>query len=157
MNASLLDTGGMLGVVSQFTLLADARKGRRPSFVAAARPEDAEPLVDAVVRAAQGLGVTVVTGRFRAHMEVALVNDQKRVLIHSTCRLRNATAVALDVRVCEPHGDGESVSWLLWSSSPVCRRLVPRASRSGISSRTRPATTARSFRSMAWSRGAARS
>ena len=74
MNRSLLETGGTLGVVSQFTLLADARRGRRPSFVAAAPPEDAEPLVEARVAAARAAGVPVVTGRFRARMEVALVN-----------------------------------------------------------------------------------
>ena len=74
MNRSLLETGGALGVVSQFTLLGDARKGRRPSYAGAASPEHAEPLVEALVRAARALGVTVVTGRFRASMEVALVN-----------------------------------------------------------------------------------
>lgn len=74
MNRSLLDTGGTLGVVSQFTLLGDARQGRRPSWVDAAAPEAAEPLVSAVVDAARARGVQVVTGRFRAEMEVALVN-----------------------------------------------------------------------------------
>jgi D-tyrosyl-tRNA(Tyr) deacylase len=74
MNRSLLEAGGPLGVVSQFTLLGDARKGRRPSYAGAAPPERAEPLVEALVRAARALGVTVVTGRFRASMEVALVN-----------------------------------------------------------------------------------
>lgn len=75
MNRSLLETGGALGLVSQFTLLGDARKGRRPSFAAAAAPEHAEPLVEAVARAARALGVTVVTGRFRSAMRVALVNE----------------------------------------------------------------------------------
>jgi D-tyrosyl-tRNA(Tyr) deacylase len=74
MNRSLLDTGGTLGVVSQFTLLGDARQGRRPSWVEAAAPEAAEPLVCAVVDAARARGVQVVSGRFRAEMEVALVN-----------------------------------------------------------------------------------
>jgi D-tyrosyl-tRNA(Tyr) deacylase len=74
MNRSLLETGGMLGVVSQFTLLGDVRKGRRPSWTEAAAPEAAEPLVSAVVAAARAQGVRVVTGRFRAAMEVALVN-----------------------------------------------------------------------------------
>lgn len=73
-NASLLETGGTLGVVSQFTLLGDARKGRRPSYFEAAPPEQAEPLVDAVAAEARGLGVPVVTGRFRAQMQVELVN-----------------------------------------------------------------------------------
>jgi D-tyrosyl-tRNA(Tyr) deacylase len=75
MNRSLLETGGTLGVVSQFTLLGDARRGRRPSFVEAAPPDQAEPLVEAVVRAARAAGVPVVTGRFRARMEVELVNS----------------------------------------------------------------------------------
>lgn len=62
-------------VVSQFTLYADTRRGRRPSFVDAARPEVAEPLVDAVVARLRALGAEVATGRFRADMQVALVND----------------------------------------------------------------------------------
>jgi D-tyrosyl-tRNA(Tyr) deacylase len=86
MNRSLRDTGGVLGVVSQFTLLADTRKGRRPSFVEAAPPERAEPLVEAVARAARALGVTVVTGRFRAAMEVALVNNGPVTLVLDTRR-----------------------------------------------------------------------
>jgi len=71
MNRSLLDTGGTLGVVSQFTLFGDARHGRRPSFVAACPAEQAAPLVEAVVDAARELGVPVVTGRFQASMEVS--------------------------------------------------------------------------------------
>ena len=62
-------------VVSQFTLYGDTRKGRRPSWIDAARPEHAEPLVDAVVAALRTAGATVATGRFRAVMEVELVND----------------------------------------------------------------------------------
>jgi len=73
-NRSLLETGGTLGVVSQFTLLGDARKGRRPSWLEAASPERAEPLVTAVTAAARRAGVPVVSGRFRAAMEVSLVN-----------------------------------------------------------------------------------
>ena len=84
MNRSLLETGGTLAVVSQFTLLADARRGRRPSFVEAAPPEEAEPLVEAVAGRARGLGVPVVTGRFRARMEVALVNDGPVTLMLDT-------------------------------------------------------------------------
>lgn len=75
MNRSLLDTGGALGVVSQFTLLGDCRKGRRPSWSAAAPPEQAAPLLEQVVRDARDRGVEVVTGRFRAAMQVELVND----------------------------------------------------------------------------------
>ncbi len=75
MNRSLLDVGGELALVSQFTLYGDARKGRRPFFGEAAAPEIAEPLVDAVAEAARGHGVSVVTGRFQAHMQVELTND----------------------------------------------------------------------------------
>jgi D-tyrosyl-tRNA(Tyr) deacylase len=74
-NRSLLDVGGAALVVSQFTLYADARKGRRPSFVDAALPELASPLVDAFAETLRGLGVRVERGVFGAHMGVALVND----------------------------------------------------------------------------------
>lgn len=72
---SLLDVGGGALVVSQFTLYGDARKGRRPDFTGAARPEKAEPLVRAYAEALAGQGVAVQTGTFGAHMDVALVND----------------------------------------------------------------------------------
>jgi D-aminoacyl-tRNA deacylase len=75
MNRSLLDTNGAALVVSQFTLYGDTARGRRPSWVAAARPEQAEPLIEEFVRALGTLGVPVATGRFRADMQVALVND----------------------------------------------------------------------------------
>jgi D-tyrosyl-tRNA(Tyr) deacylase len=75
MNLALADVGGELLVVSQFTLLGDCRKGRRPSFIAAAPPEQAEPMYQQFVDAARQLGVRVATGRFRAHMQVELVND----------------------------------------------------------------------------------
>jgi D-tyrosyl-tRNA(Tyr) deacylase len=74
MNRSLLDTGGTLGVVSQFTLLGDARQGRRPSYTRAAPAERAAPLLDAVLDAARKAGVPVVSGRFQATMDVSLVN-----------------------------------------------------------------------------------
>jgi D-tyrosyl-tRNA(Tyr) deacylase len=74
-NRSLLDVGGEALVVSQFTLLADVRKGRRPSFVRAAAPELAEPLVAAFAQCLRDLGVATQTGRFGAHMDVELVND----------------------------------------------------------------------------------
>jgi D-tyrosyl-tRNA(Tyr) deacylase len=74
MNRSLLETGGTLGLVSQFTLYGDARRGRRPSFGAAAPAAQAEPLLEAGGETARSLGATVVSGRFRATMDVALVN-----------------------------------------------------------------------------------
>ena len=75
MNLGLAEVGGAVLVVSQFTLYADARKGRRPDFIQAARPDVAEPLVDYFVNALRSAGLPVETGRFRATMEVALVND----------------------------------------------------------------------------------
>ena len=75
MNRSLVDVGGAMLVVSQFTLLGDCRKGRRPAFVAAAPPERAEELYRSFVAEVRGQNVTVETGRFREHMDVALVND----------------------------------------------------------------------------------
>jgi D-aminoacyl-tRNA deacylase len=87
MNRSLLDSGGTLGLVSQFTLLGDARQGRRPSWAEAAAPEQAEPLVAAVAQAVRKSGVRVVTGRFRAEMEVALVNAGPVTVLLDTRRL----------------------------------------------------------------------
>lgn len=75
MNLGLAEVGGALLAVSQFTLLGDCRKGRRPSFIGAAPPELAERLYEKFVAAVQALGVTVATGRFRQHMQVELVND----------------------------------------------------------------------------------
>lgn len=72
---SVLDTGAQVLVVSQFTLYGDARKGRRPSWSAAAPGPVAEPLVEQVVLAIRDRGVEVSTGRFGAHMRVGLVND----------------------------------------------------------------------------------
>lgn len=74
MNRSVRDTGGGLLVVSQFTLLGDARRGRRPSYVSAARPEDADRLYGRFVEALRESGLEVATGVFRAMMDVALVN-----------------------------------------------------------------------------------
>lgn len=75
MNRSLLDIGGAMLVVSQFTLLGDCRKGRRPSFIEAAAPELAERLYQVFVEAVGERGIRVETGRFRQHMEVSLTND----------------------------------------------------------------------------------
>ncbi len=75
MNLSLQDVHGEILAVSQFTLYADVRKGRRPSFIAAAPPEEADPLFEAFVAQLRAAGATVHTGRFGAKMEVELVND----------------------------------------------------------------------------------
>jgi D-tyrosyl-tRNA(Tyr) deacylase len=74
-NLSLLDVKGEAIVVSQFTLYADTRKGRRPSFIDAALPEVASPLVDRFVELLRGHGVPTQTGQFGAHMQVAIHND----------------------------------------------------------------------------------
>ena len=75
MNLSLKDVGGAILAVSQFTLYGDARGSRRPSFIQAARPEQANALYEQLVAAWRALGLTVETGRFRAEMQVALIND----------------------------------------------------------------------------------
>jgi len=75
MNLSLLEIGGAALVVSQFTLYGDTRGGRRPSYIEAARPEEASRLYEEFVRSIRALGVPVETGVFQAHMEVELVND----------------------------------------------------------------------------------
>lgn len=74
-NLSLADVGGAVLVVSQFTLLGDARKGRRPSFTSAARPADAEPLLGELADSLLRAGLRVETGRFGAKMQIELVND----------------------------------------------------------------------------------
>ena len=81
MNRSVVEVGGSILVVSQFTLHGDVRKGKRPSFTRAAPPELAEPLVDRVVAELEGRGVPVAAGRFGARMEVALVNDGPVTLV----------------------------------------------------------------------------
>ena len=81
MNRSVLDAGGSALVVSQFTLLGDIRKGRRPSFTGAAPPEMAEPMVSRLVEALGRTGVDTRTGVFGARMEVDLVNDGPVTLV----------------------------------------------------------------------------
>lgn len=75
MNLGLAEVGGEVLVISQFTLYGDARKGKRPSFIDAARPEQAEPLVDYFVAQLRAQGLTVATGRFGANMLVQIHND----------------------------------------------------------------------------------
>jgi D-tyrosyl-tRNA(Tyr) deacylase len=84
MNLSLLDVGGALLAVSQFTLYADTSRGRRPSFVNAMDPATAEALFERFCAACRDLGVTVATGRFRTHMSVSLVNDGPVTLLLET-------------------------------------------------------------------------
>ena len=81
MNRSVSETTREILIVSQFTLYGDTAKGRRPSWIAAARPEHAEPLVNAVVARLSALGATVATGRFRTDMQVELVNDGPVTLV----------------------------------------------------------------------------
>jgi D-tyrosyl-tRNA(Tyr) deacylase len=81
MNRSVVEAGGAVLVVSQFTLYGDVRRGRRPSFIAAAPPAAAEPLVGLVAEGLQRAGVPCATGRFRAHMEVELLNDGPVTLV----------------------------------------------------------------------------
>ena len=80
-NVALADAGGSLLVVSQFTLLADLRRGRRPGFTGAATPEMAVPLLDRFVSRLREAGATVETGRFGAEMAVELVNDGPFTLV----------------------------------------------------------------------------
>jgi D-tyrosyl-tRNA(Tyr) deacylase len=84
MNRSMLDVGGRMLVISQFTLLGDCRKGRRPSFIEAARPERAVELYRGFVAEVKGQGIEVETGRFQEHMVVELVNDGPVTLILDT-------------------------------------------------------------------------
>ncbi len=84
MNHSLLEAGGSLGIVSQFTLLGDCRRGRRPSYADAAPPEEAERLIELLLATARVLEVPLTTGRFRAHMSLELTNDGPVTLLLDT-------------------------------------------------------------------------
>ena len=86
MNRSLADAGGAALVVSQFTLYGDARRGRRPSYVAAARPEHAEPLVAAVAERLAAAGVKTASGRFRAEMTVESAGDGPVTILLDSAR-----------------------------------------------------------------------
>jgi D-tyrosyl-tRNA(Tyr) deacylase len=86
-NLSLLEIGGEALVVSQFTLLADTRRGRRPDFMAAAPPEEAEPLVERYAAVLKQMGVPVATGRFGAHMLVEIHNDGPVTILLDTVDL----------------------------------------------------------------------
>ncbi len=81
MNLSVIDTGGEVLVVTQFTLYGDTAKGGRPTWIAAAAPEHAEPLVERVVYGLRDKGIGVATGHFRAHRQVELVNDGPATLL----------------------------------------------------------------------------
>ena len=84
MNRSVADTSRALLVVSQFTLYGDTSGGRRPSWIAAAKPDHAEPLIDLVVATLRAFGATVATGCFRTHMTVSLVNDGPATVLIET-------------------------------------------------------------------------
>ena len=90
MNRSLCDVRGSILVISQFTLLANCRKGRRPSFTEAAPPDEANRLVQVFVTALESLGVQVETGRFGARMEVELINDGPVTVTLDTDELRRS-------------------------------------------------------------------
>ena len=87
MNRSLLDISGQILAISQFTLLGDARGGRRPSFTAAARPDTAVPLYEALVEKWRSLGIHVETGEFGADMQVSLINDGPVTILLDSRRL----------------------------------------------------------------------
>ncbi|GAA4424103.1 D-aminoacyl-tRNA deacylase [Bremerella cremea] len=87
MNRSVIDIGGSILAISQFTLLGDARKGRRPSFITAARPEEANQMYQDYVRRIRDQGVPVETGIFQADMKVSLVNDGPVTLLLDSSKI----------------------------------------------------------------------
>lgn len=87
MNLSIQEIGGSMLVISQFTLFGDCRKGRRPSFIEAARPELAEPLFRSLLAELRGQGIPIETGRFQQEMQVSLVNDGPVTLLLDSGKL----------------------------------------------------------------------
>ncbi len=87
MNRSLLDTGGAMLIISQFTLYGDCRQGRRPGYSAAARPDQAEALYERFIKAVRQYGIQTETGRFQATMAVELVNDGPVTLLLDSAKM----------------------------------------------------------------------
>ena len=87
MNLSVLEVGGSVLLVSQFTLYGDARNGRRPSYIEAARPEKAAHVYELVAKLLRGHGLTVATGEFQTHMQVSLCNDGPVTLLLDSDKL----------------------------------------------------------------------
>ncbi len=128
MNRSVAETGGRVLLVSQFTLYGDARKGRRPSFAAAAAPDVAVPLLDGLKRGLEAAGLAVETGRFGAHMRVELLNDGPVTLMLDSAD-RPAAGDGADVpagrfRLLAKGSPLERVPLVLASASPRRRDLL---------------------------------
>ncbi len=127
MNRSVVEAGGRILLVSQFTLYGDARKGRRPSFTDSAPPDVAVPLLDDLKRRLEEEGVSVETGRFGAHMEVDLLNDGPVTMMLDTDDMPGAPAPKLSSGRFRLVGEGsplENVRLVLASASPRRRTLL---------------------------------